>query len=108
MVKKALCLAALLCCTSILIFGQGGKALNDAEKFFGVKAYDQALPLFEEAIKAGVKDPMVHYKTGVCYQKQKEIAEQVKAIPYFEYALQNGKGFPLALTYDLGELYLKD
>ena len=95
-------------CGTMLVCAQGSKALSNAEKFFGVKSYDQALPLYEEAIKAGEKDPMVHYKAGVCYQKQQEIAEQVKAIPYFEYAIQNAKGLPPQVTYDLGELYLKD
>lgn len=100
--------AAFWCLASVSLFGQGSKALNEAEKLFGVKAYSQALPHFEEAIKGGVKDPAVYYKTGVCYQKSEELADQVKAIPYFEQALQNGTGLPITLSYDLGELYLKD
>ena len=109
MIRKSLYffLAALL--TLQLVYAQDTKkALADGEKFFSIKSYEQALPFFETAIKAGEKDPLVHFKAGVCYQKSSEIAEQVKAIPYFEYALQNGKDLPAGLSYDLGQLYLKD
>src|SRR5262245_46226924 len=100
--------AIVWCFTSVTLFGQNSKALNEAEKLFGVKAYAQALPLYEEAIKSGVKDPNVYYHAGVCYQRSEELSDQLKAIPYFENALQNGKSLPVTLRYDLGELYLKD
>jgi outer membrane protein OmpA-like peptidoglycan-associated protein len=87
---------------------QGSKSLADAERFFGVRSYDMALPKFLEAIQAGEKDPMVHYKTAVCYQKSPETDEQIKAISYFEYAIRNGKDLPAMLHYDLGSIYLKD
>ena len=51
---------------------------------------------------------MVHYKTGVCYLKSEETDNQIKAIPYFEFALANGKDMPPSLYYDLGSIYLKD
>ncbi|MGE0772775.1 MAG: OmpA family protein [Cyclobacteriaceae bacterium] len=98
----------LICLTAVAAMAQGSKSLADAEKFFGIKNYEQALPLFVEAIKGGATDPMIFYKAGVCHQKSNNLADQVLAIPYFEKALQNGKGFPLSLSYDLGELYLKD
>jgi outer membrane protein OmpA-like peptidoglycan-associated protein len=91
-----------------IVFGQGGKALSEAERLFGIKAYDQALPKFLEAIQAGEKDPMVHFKTGVCYQKSGDLNEEIKAIPFFEHALKNGQSLPPTLRYDLGVLYLKD
>ena len=83
-------------------FAQGSKSLADAERFFSVRSYDMALGKFLEAIQAGEKDPMVHYKTGVCYQKSEETDNQIKAIPYFEFALANGKDMPPSLYYDLG------
>jgi outer membrane protein OmpA-like peptidoglycan-associated protein len=89
-------------------FAQGSKALAEAERYFSVKSYDAALPKFLEAIQAGEKDPMVHYKTGVCYEKSPELNEQIKAIPYFEFAIKNGKGWPTTLYYELGSIYLKD
>lgn len=87
---------------------QGGKSLADAERLYGVRSYDMALPKFLEAIQAGEKDPLVHYKTGVCYQKSEETDEEIKAIPYFEYAINNGKDIPTSRYFDLGSLYLKD
>ena len=89
-------------------FAQGSKSLAEADRYYDVRNYDAALPKFLEAIQAGEKDPMVHYKTGVCYQKANELVEQIKAIPYFEYAVANGKGLPPSLHYDLGLIYLKD
>ena len=89
-------------------FAQGSKSLADADRFFSVRSYDMALGKFLEAIQAGEKDPMVHYKTGVCYQKSEETDNQIKAIPYFEFALANGKDMPPSLYYDLGSIYLKD
>jgi outer membrane protein OmpA-like peptidoglycan-associated protein len=109
MVKNTIhLLLFFMCCTSISLYAQGGKALAEADRLFGVRSYDAALPKFLEAIQAGEKDPMVHYKTGVCYQKSPELSEQIKAIPYFEYALKNAQGLPNTLYYDLGSIYLKD
>ena len=89
-------------------FAQGSKALADADRFFSVRSYDMALAKFLEAIQSGEKDPMVHYKTAVCYQKSAETDDQIKSIPYFEYALAQGKDMPPSLYYDLGAIYLKD
>src|SRR5688500_15667977 len=101
MLKKFICVAVGILLGNA-VYAQGSKALSDAERFFGIKAYESALPKFLEAIQGGEKDPMVYYKTGICYQKSANSNEQLKAIPYFEYALNNGKGFPIALNYDLG------
>lgn len=101
-------LIALLALASTSYAQGNKKAQSQAERFYGIKAYDQALPLFVEAIQAGEKDPMVHYKAGVCYQKSTDINEQVKAIPYWEFAEANGAAAPNTFLYDLGEIYLKD
>src|SRR5688500_739450 len=99
-------LILLLSVTSAI--AQGSKSLADAERFFGVRSYDMALAKFLEAIQAGEKDPMVHYKTAVCYQKSPETDEQIKSISYFEYALRNGKKLPVTHYYDLRAMYLKE
>ena len=90
------------------VHAQDKKALADADHYFSVRSYDVALPKFLSAIQAGEKDAMVYYKTGVCYQKSPETDEQIKSIPYFEYALKNGKDLPNQLYYDLASIYLKD
>lgn len=101
-------LAFIILAGALHVQAQNKKALADAEQHFSVRSYDAALPKFLEAIAAGEKDPMVHYKTGVCYQKSGETDEQIKSIPYFEFALKNGKDMPVNLYYDLGAIYLKD
>jgi outer membrane protein OmpA-like peptidoglycan-associated protein len=93
---------------AVSALAQGGKALTEADRFYGVKAYDMALPKYLEAIGAGEKDPVVHYKTAICYRESPNVNDQLKSIPYFEYALKNGKEMPVSLHYDLGAMYLKD
>ena len=99
-----------LLCLSISVgaFAQNARVLSGAERYYGIKNYTEALPLFLEAIGSGEKDAMVHYKTGVCYVQSLEASEQIKAIPYFEYALKNNAALPVTVNYDLGMLYLKD
>src|SRR5690606_100744 len=87
-------------------FAQTPKALSDAERYFGIRNYEEALPLFLQAIEGGVKDPMVHYKTGVCLSNSVQTDKQLEAIPYLEYALNNGAALPASVHYDLGSLYL--
>src|SRR5688572_25067062 len=108
MVKNTIYLSLFLSFISFTLLAQGGKSLAEADRLFSVKSYDAALPKYLEAIQAGEKDPMVQYKAGVCYQKSPELSEQIKAIPYFEYAIANGKNVPATLHYDLGDLHLKD
>ncbi|MDL5050939.1 tetratricopeptide repeat protein [Oscillatoria amoena NRMC-F 0135] len=99
----------ILCVTAALIpaVAQSGKSLAEAERYFGIKNYEQALPLFLDAIQSGEKDPMVHYKAGVCYQKSASIQDQSKAIGYYVFALKNRAPVPITAYYDLGELYLR-
>jgi len=108
MTKKTIYLLLYLFFAVGSLLAQGNKSLADAERYYSVKSYDAALPKFLEAIQAGEKDAMVYYKTGVCYQKSPEVSEQIKAIPYYEYALSNAQGLPANLYYDLGSIYLKD
>lgn len=108
MMRKIFTLSLLTYSLSIVCHAQGSKALAEADRQFGIRNYSEAVLKYEEAIKAGEKDPMVHYKAGVCYQKSTEITEQAKAIPYFEYAIKNGAAVPNTIHFELGELYLKN
>ncbi|AYB34536.1 OmpA family protein [Chryseolinea soli] len=108
MTRKVNLLYWLLFFSAVALQAQDSKSLADAEHYFSVRSYDVALPKFLAAIQAGEKSPLVYYKTGVCYQKSPETDEQIKSIPYFEYALKNGKDMPTSLYYDLGTMYLKD
>ncbi|HEY5826521.1 MAG TPA: hypothetical protein VIT44_19255, partial [Cyclobacteriaceae bacterium] len=89
-------------------WAQNTKALADAQRYFSIKNYEQALPLYLEAINSGVKDPIAFHQAGICYQKSDDLNQQVKAIPFFENALKVGKGMAPSVGYELGELYLKN
>lgn len=85
------------------------RTLSEAERFFGIKAYDQALPLYIEVIGQGEKNPMVHYRAGICYDKTGNPNEQIKGIPYLEYAVKNSTDeLPPNAYFELGEMYLKN
>jgi outer membrane protein OmpA-like peptidoglycan-associated protein len=84
------------------------KILADAERYFGIRNYDQAFPLFEQAIKEGAKDPAVHYKAGLCLQKSADLNTQIKAIPFLDFALANSNSLPAITHFELGDLYLKN
>jgi outer membrane protein OmpA-like peptidoglycan-associated protein/Tol biopolymer transport system component len=102
-------LVFLLSATAGTGFGQANKkTVAEAERFFGIKAYEEALPLFLQAIEGGEKDPMFHYKAGVCYQKSNQAEKQIKAIPYYEYAMKSGATLPNSAYFELGDLYMKD
>lgn len=105
--KKSLQILALLF-VSVAVSAQSNKTLTDAQRYYGIRNYEQALPLYLEAIKAGIKDPTAFYEAGICYQKSQDPNEQIKAIPLFEEAVKNAKGLPLSLHFDLAQLYMKD
>ncbi|NBP70213.1 MAG: hypothetical protein EBU52_15900, partial [Cytophagia bacterium] len=84
------------------------KILADAERYFGIRNYEQAFPLFEQAIKEGSKDPAVHYKAGLCLQKSADLNTQIKAIPFLDFALANSTSLPVITHFELGDLYLKN
>ena len=52
-----------------LCFAQNKKAVEEADKYFGIKAYDQAFPLYKQAIDAGEKNPVVYFRAAPCLQK---------------------------------------
>ncbi len=101
-------LILIVLCGSLSTQAQGNKSLADAQRYFGIKNYEQALPLYLEAIKSGLKDPSAFYQAGICYQKSQDLNEQVKAIPLFEEALKDGKTAPVSLNFELADLYLKN
>jgi outer membrane protein OmpA-like peptidoglycan-associated protein len=84
------------------------KELTSAERYYAAKQYEQAFPFFEQAIKAGNKDPLIHYKTGQCLYRSSDLNKQIKAIPYFEYVIQNSGDMPPNVHVELAETYLKN
>lgn len=108
---KSFILIPVVCCLLCLNFlGSSAqtKELSSAERYYMAKQYEQAYPYFEQAIKAGNKDPLVHYKAGQCLYRSTNLNVQIKGIPYFEYVIQNSGDMPLNVQLELAELYLKN
>lgn len=91
-------------------FGQDlERNLYRAEKYYSIKNYKAALPLYLEAIEQGAKDAEVFYRTGNSYYNALQINEQIKGIPYYEAALEKGgEKLPDNIYSELGELYLRN
>lgn len=111
--RKLFFILIFLCITSFHLTAQGSDdALIDrANKFFELaKNYEAALPLYQQAVNNGIKDPLVHYRLGVCYTHAPILNEQYKGIPYLEYALSKKEGnkIPNEIHYYLGQMYHKD
>lgn len=100
-------------CITYASYAQGSDdALIDrANKFFELaKNYEAALPLYQQVVDNGNKDPFVHYRLGVCYTQAPFLNDQYQGIPYLENALA-GKGggkVPEEVHYYLAEMYHKD
>lgn len=95
--------------TNFLLAQDIDKKIYSADKYFKIRNYEKAIPLYLEAIDAGVKDPIVYYRTAESYKNLFEIDDQVKSIPYFEYALKNGGDqLPSRIYLDLGNIYHKN
>lgn len=112
--KKSIYSAAIVLMLGIFLVGSGyaqsvSKTVSDADKYFKIRNYDEALKLYLQAIGAGEGDALVYYNTGVCYEQSFEINNQVKAIPYFEEAIKLGKDqLPSKVLFDLATAYHLD
>lgn len=104
--KRTACLLLLLSIAHFTV--AQNKSLADAQRFFSIRNYEQALPLYLEAFNTGVKDPVAYFQAATCYIKNPNTNEQLKAIPLLETALKDGKGVPPSARLDLGYLYLRD
>ncbi|ELR69993.1 hypothetical protein C900_04420 [Fulvivirga imtechensis AK7] len=105
------CLTAILLLFSVILAQAQNieKKVYDADKYFKIRNYKEALPLYLEAIEGGVNDPLVYYRTAVSYQNHYEINEQVKSIPYFEKAIETGVDqLPSRVYFDLADAYHKN
>ncbi|MEM7110427.1 MAG: OmpA family protein, partial [Bacteroidota bacterium] len=85
------------------------KKISTADKYFKIRNYEAALPLYLEVLESGLADQLLNYRTAVCYEQSIQINDQVKSIPYFEKAIANGLGdLPARVYLDLARVYHKD
>jgi len=87
---------------------------NDAEYYFFLKDYKEALPLYNKLYSLDSSNSNIKYKIGLCYLNIPGLKE--KAIPYLEKASQNiskryregyyrEKNAPLDVLFYLGQAY---
>lgn len=80
-----------------------------ADKYFSIRNYNEAIKLYDIAIKEGNKDAIVHYRAGLCYYNQINLNEKLKAIPYLEFAANNKtNNIPNDVYFYLGQMLHKD
>jgi outer membrane protein OmpA-like peptidoglycan-associated protein len=107
MMTRLLFILAIVLTGTNNLFAQLNKSIVEAQRLFGAKNYQAALPKYLEGIQ-GVKDPLVFYQLATCYKVSESVENQIKGIPYFEEALALKKDYSAQIYFDLGELYLKD
>lgn len=85
------------------------KLVSKADKYFKIRNYKEAVPLYLQAIEAGANDPLVYYNTAKSYQGSLNINERVLSIAYFEKALEGGiTPLPRNFHLDMGDAYHED
>ncbi len=105
--KNAVLLFLLLCVHST--WAQNDKILYRADKYFEIRNYREALKLYLEAIELKEKNPQAFYKAGICYLNFPDVDEQLKAIPYLEFASNNrDQSIPGEIDNYLGDVYHKN
>ncbi|MGB3179840.1 MAG: OmpA family protein [Cyclobacteriaceae bacterium] len=87
--------------------GDTDQKIYRADKYFGLKNYEKALELYDEAIQAGVQDPVVLYRAGVSKSRQLHVDQQIEAIAWLKGAAASAD-VPADVHYYLGDLYHKD
>lgn len=101
-----------LCVCTALGSGQFAQAqskavldkIDKADRYFLVNDFANALTLYLDLDKTQPKDATTSYRIGVCYLSTEE--DQLKAIPYLEYALNSKETkLPAKLHLQLGEAY---
>ncbi len=88
---------------------QDAKSLSQADKFFDVRNYEEALPLYISAFEAGETKPGTLYKIAKCYIESDAINSRVRSIKFFEKAAEAGLDpLPYNFYFDFGKAYFED
>lgn len=72
------------------VLAQDAKAQQyRADRLFEIKNYAAASKIYEELIAQGIQDAGMLYKAGASLIESRETQQQLKAVPYLEYAYQH-------------------
>ena len=89
--------------------GDTKKKLDKADKYFRVRNYENALPIYLEVAKSTEIDIPINYKIGICYYESPQLSEKVKSIPYLQKVFQKDKkNYPEDLSLKLARMYHKN
>ncbi len=106
------CLGLILCCNQNLLAqksADNNKKKDKADKYFRVRNYENALPIYLDIANSSEIDVELSYKIGVCYYEAEQLSERVKCIPYIQKVLnKDPKNFPANLPEKLAEMYHKN
>ncbi|MBC8110439.1 MAG: PD40 domain-containing protein, partial [Verrucomicrobia bacterium] len=64
------------------------KKIAEGDKWFNIRDYKKALPIYLDVLKVNPNDPETNYATGVCYF---ETGEKLKSLPHFQIASKAAK-----------------
>jgi len=91
------------------LMAQDKKALDQGNKYFDVKNYDEALPFFITAFESGIADTELFYRIGKCYVESDNINQRVRSIKFLEKVAEAGLDpLPYNFYKDLGQAYFDD
>ena len=89
--------------------GDVKKKLDKADKYFRVRNYENALPIYLEIAKSTEIDIGLNYKIGICYHEAEQLSERVQSIPYLEKVIDGDKkNYPEDLSLKLARMYHKN
>ena len=89
--------------------GDINKKLDKADKYFRVRNYENALPIYLEVAKSKEIDVPLSYKIGICYYEAEQLSDQVKSIPYLQKVVaKDKKNYPKDLSHKLARMYHKN
>lgn len=89
--------------------GDINKKLDKADKYFRVRNYENALPIYLEVAKSKEIDIPLSYKIGICYYEAEQLSDQVKSIPYLQKVVaKDKKNYPKDLSHKLARMYHKN
>ena len=109
---KEFVVVILTLCIGFQVYSQEiniSKTTNKAEKFFQVKNYADALPLYLDLEKAGAEVENLHYKIAKSFFESDELNVSVRSIRYFEKInVQDFKDLPRNFYLDFGDAYYQN
>lgn len=82
------------------------KLAEKADKYFRIKNYSEALPLYLQAVEAGDNSNTTSYNIAKCYYGDVNINQRILSIPYFEKVIKGGLDpLPRNFYLDIGDVY---